>query len=74
MIDGKVNVTLSIEEVNYYNELEERDEAKAVVKKEYKTISHDPSYLCPACKTITIEGDKFCRECGQRIDRSNIAL
>ena len=65
---------MRVDAVNYLNELLERDKAMAIVKVHYDITDHD-SYRCPLCNGIVDEDrDNFCRTCGQRIDRENIAF
>lgn len=80
MIDGKITVTLSIAEANYYNALEERDKAKPIKLKTYDFKLSDGSYptpseLCPNCEaSVQYEKGTFCPMCGQRLDRENTKL
>ncbi len=80
MIDGKITVTLSIAEANYYNHLEELDKAKPLKLKTYNFKLADgsdptPEELCPNCEaTVGYVKGTFCPMCGQRLDRENTAL
>ena len=66
---------MRVDAVNRLNELIQRDNAMAIVKKSHDVMGHT-WYECPVCgKTIyNTEGDNFCRICGQRLDTENIAL
>jgi len=80
MIDGKITVTLSITEANYYNHLEELDRAKPIKLKKYDFKLSDgsdpkPVELCPNCEaSVQYEKGTFCPMCGQRIDRENTEI
>lgn len=80
MIDGKITVTLSIAEANYYNTLEGKDKAKPIKLKKYDFKLSDgsdptPDMLCPNCEaSVTYEKGTFCPKCGQRLDRENTAI
>ena len=66
---------LTVEDVNYYNELEERDTAKDIVISEYDFKLADgsipkPAELCPTCgSSVSYGSEKFCQYCGQRLKR-----
>lgn len=56
---------------NYIAELADRDEPMAIIFtriEDYKTANFWDEPTCPKCKSFVIDGDKFCRECGQRLD------
>lgn len=69
---GTINVKMTLEEANEYNELVKRNTAKAV--KKYVFDSGYTDFICPVCERITINDYEFCPRCGQRLDTSNIAL
>lgn len=52
----------TVEEVR---ELASRNEAKAKIKSEYKSIFF---YQCPVCEEIVNIDDDFCDNCGQRLE------
>lgn len=66
---------LTVEDVNYYNELEERDTAKEIVLKRYDFKMSDgseptPEELCPNCgASVKYGSEVFCQNCGQRLKR-----
>lgn len=66
---------LTVEDVNYYNELEERDTAKEIVLKRYDFKMSDgsdptPEELCPNCgASVRFGSEAFCQHCGQRLKR-----
>ena len=60
-------------------ELLERDKAMPVKQFHFEAIKHEPVDICPVCETsLYWEFQKgeypFCPKCGQRCDRSTIAL
>lgn len=60
--------------VSRLNELIARDEAMPIAEQYYEITDHT-SYICPVCKGyVDTDRDNFCRICGQRLDRENIAL
>ena len=76
MITGTMNVPMTLEKANYYNALERRDMAKAVVEHTYKDNEGNEHsyYKCPVCDEFVYDGEAFCKSCGQRIDMENIEL
>ena len=70
---GKVNVSMTIKELNRYRALEMRDTARPFVREKLKTVD---TYLdrCPVCGKIVDKNGTFCSKCGQRIDMDNIAF
>ena len=66
---------LTVEDVNYYNELEARDTEKMVKIKTYDFKLSDgsdpkPDELCPNCgKLVSYGSANFCEYCGQRLKR-----
>ena len=63
-----VTVTLSTFEIAHINGLLDRDEPMSAKQ-------NDKSYMeCPKCGHSVTSYNKFCSECGQRIDTQNIAL
>jgi len=66
-IEGKITTEMSVADAARINALLERDEPKQVVKK-------GESLYCPVCGGYIGKSDKFCDNCGQRIDQENIAL
>ena len=75
-IKGKVEIApMPIEQVTYINELVERDTPIAPRTKKWEYNGEERiSYYCTMCNESLSAGDKFCSECGQRIDTENIAL
>ena len=75
-IRGALDVELTVEEVTLINTLIERDTPKAVVKSDWESSEGKTytSYKCPECDNSIAKSDKFCDQCGQRLDRDNIAL
>jgi hypothetical protein len=66
---------LTVEDVNYYNDLEERDTEKAVVIRKYDFKLSDgsepsPEQTCPNCgESVSYGSERFCQYCGQRLKR-----
>jgi hypothetical protein len=66
---------LTVEDVNYYNELEERDTEKAIIIRPYSFKRDDgsdykPNELCPTCgNSVLYDTGSFCQYCGQRLKR-----
>ncbi len=66
---------LTVEDVNYYNELEERDTAEGIVISEYDFKLADgstpkPAELCPRCgSSVSYGSERFCQYCGQKLKR-----
>ena len=60
---------------DYITMLKERDKAKPL-RKLYLAPGHEPLPSCPNCgdALILINSDKFCRKCGQRLDKDNWEL
>lgn len=79
-IMGKVEVTLSTVEVATINELIQRDKPMAMSVREIKWTDDDGSEKsssleeCPVCGHSISTCKNFCGECGQRIDKANIAF
>lgn len=69
-LKGETTIKLTVEEFNELNKLIDRNEPKAVVK-QYEDYD---LYYCPICGHVVLNGDNFCRECGQRVDSENIAF
>ena len=73
IIRSMVDLKMSIEEINYINELIVRDEALPVIPDK-----NEPNKWgrCPKCKGLTARtiDKKFCTHCGQRLDVENDAL
>ena len=71
----RLDTPLTIEDVNYYNSLEERDTAKEIVLKRYDFKMSDgseptPEELCPNCgASVRYGSEVFCQNCGQRLKR-----
>lgn len=65
---------MRLSEVNAINDLIERNNAIAVVRVENKY--HQRGYIdhCPVCNQVLLEEQTFCTDCGQRLDRENIAF
>lgn len=59
---------------DYVEMLKERDKAKPLYKFRFAP-GLDPLPACPSCKEILISTqDKYCRNCGQRLDSKNWKL
>lgn len=60
---------------DYIEKLKERDKAKPL-KKFHFAPGYDPIPACPSCGEVLIlvKTDKFCRQCGQRLDVEDWAL
>ena len=69
---GKVNVTMTVGEIQRYKELENRDIAKPFIRERFETTDKHID-RCPVCKEALGKGN-FCPNCGQRIDTENIAF
>ena len=68
-------------EKEYIKILKERDKAMPVKQYHFETIDHAPIDMCPICESTLFWESKsetnkypFCPKCGQRCDRSTIAL
>ena len=71
---GKISLSVTLDEMKNINGLLARDEAKAIVR---VTSSYGDEYhydKCPTCDAVVLDGDVFCRKCGQRLDMENIAF
>lgn len=71
-IKGAITVELFLEEAEHINKLIDRDTAKPV-KDGGTDAFGDPRYECPACGNF-VHDELFCRNCGQRLDTTNVAL
>lgn len=73
IIRSMVDLKMSIEEINYINELIVRDEALPVIPDKNEP---EKWAKCPKCRGLlsrTID-KHFCPVCGQRVDVENDAL
>lgn len=74
-INETMQVRMTLEEANEYNELVERNKAMPI------RVTEDDDgkkfYYCSNCNKcigIADQIDDFCGRCGQRLDKENIAL
>lgn len=75
MITGTIDVSLTLEKVNYYNALEKRDEPLPVEEVKYMLHGVEHKYYkCPMCGEYIYDGYEFCSTCGQRLDMENFAV
>jgi len=71
----KLDTPLTIEDVNYYNLLEERDIAREVKIRKVEFKREDgseftPDEICPNCgHAVNYGSENFCQYCGQRLKR-----
>ena len=72
---GKVMIELNTDDIAEINELIIRDTALPVLKEEQE-LAGSYRYKCPVCRRTIVNNDtdNFCRQCGQRLDKENIAL
>lgn len=70
-IKSRLTVELSIDDVNYINELIRRDTAAPIGK--FELTDGEVFDTCPNCSRVIV-GYTFCPECGQRLDKSNYAI
>ena len=75
LIKGKIDITLSVEDVTRINSLIERDTARPIRKSiwDYEGKSYT-SFKCPTCDSGVSATDGFCKVCGQRLDTENTEL
>ena len=77
-INPKATIEMRVSEINRLNELVERDEAMAIVAKEWEYEGEKrTSYYCPSCTNFlfgenSTSAYEFCPFCGQRLDVTNI--
>lgn len=66
-------IEVTAEEFVKLQELWKRDEPVAMKETSWMFKGEKQvGYLCPKCEGFLGEGDKFCCECGQRIDNENV--
>lgn len=59
----------------YINELKKRDTAMPMKRYHFHTTDAEDFDICPKCGAgIYLGTDRFCRMCGQRLDRDNYAF
>lgn len=70
---GKVNVLMTVEELNEYKLLVNRDKERPFIREKYETKD---GYIgrCPVCGEAIGKRGTFCSMCGQRIDMQNMAF
>ncbi len=76
-IKGNVNVTLTVEEVMYVNDLLERDIPMPMGKYYFASErfkDEPPVDACGACGDTLVRGANFCAKCGRRVDKENYKL
>lgn len=66
-------IKVSVENINYFNDLVKRDKAMPVKVYEFRTFKGSLEE-CAECGGYIFKGYKFCPHCGQRIDWENVAL
>lgn len=70
---GKVNVTMTVDELAKVKELARRDKARPFVREKF-TTKEGHIDRCPVCGEAIGKKIVFCSKCGQRIDTENIAF
>lgn len=70
-INETMQVRMTLEEANEYNELVERNKAMPI---RIKTIGESTFEVCPVCSRVIGKDMDFCGKCGQRIDKENTAF
>lgn len=72
-IKAITEIKVSVDDINHLNTLIDRDEPKSPVVKRYLADGGEYT-VCPICARLISDNYHFCSQCGQRIDRENVAI
>ena len=72
-IKAITEIKVSVDDINHLNALIDRDEPKPPVVKRYSADGGEYT-VCPVCARLVSDNYHFCSQCGQRIDRENVAI